>query len=299
MGSGAGDVAMNERRAAILFLAPGLAIILLFFLLPVGASLLLSITDFDIYALADVHNVRIIAFRNYSQLLGDALFWKALGNTLYFAAVGGPLTVIVSLAMALLVNAKTARWKPLFRTIYFAPVVTTVVAVAVVWKYLYNPKFGLFNRGLELLHIPPIDFLGDPHWAMPAIILLSIWKNFGYTMIIFVAALQAIPEELYEAARIDGANAIQQFRHVTLPMLGPTFVFVGIITAIGFLQLFPEPYVMTGGGPVNATLSVVMLMYEQGFKFWKMGYAAAVAFLLFLVIGLATLLQLKAQKARV
>src|SRR5207244_2480207 len=139
---------------------------------------------------------------------------------------------IVSLAMALLVNAKTARWKPLFRTIYFAPVVTTVVAVAVVWKYLYHPKFGLFNRGLELLHIPPIDFLGDPHWAMPAIILLSIWKNFGYTMIIFVAALQAIPEELYEAARIDGANAIQQFRHVTLPMLGPTFVFVGIITAL-------------------------------------------------------------------
>ena len=299
MGSGAGGVAMNERRAAILFLAPGLAIILLFFLLPVGASLLLSITDFDIYALADVHNVRIIAFRNYSQLLGDALFWKALGNTLYFAAVGGPLTVIVSLAMALLVNARTARWKPLFRTIYFAPVVTTVVAVAVVWKYLYHPRFGLFNRGLEFLHIPPIDFLGDPHWAMPAIILLSIWKNFGYTMIIFVAALQAIPEELYEAARIDGANAIQQFRHVTLPMLGPTFVFVGIITAIGFLQLFPEPYVMTGGGPVNATLSVVMLMYEQGFKFWKMGYAAAVAFLLFLVIGVATLLQLKAQKARV
>jgi multiple sugar transport system permease protein len=290
---------MNERRAATLFIAPGLTIILLFFLLPMFASLLLSLTDFDIYALADIHNIRIIALRNYSDLLGNALFWKALLNTLYFAGVGGPLTVIVSLLMALLVNAKTARWKPLFRTVYFAPVVTTVVAVAVVWKYLYHPRFGLLNRGLELLHIAPIDWLGDPHWAMPAIILLSIWKNFGYTMIIFVAALQSIPEELYEAARMDGASAIQQFRHVTLPMLSPTFVFVGIITAIGFLQLFPEPYVMTGGGPVNATLSIVMLMYERGFKFWQMGYAAALAFMLFVVIGFATLIQLKAQKARV
>ena len=287
---------MNERRAAILFLAPALAVIFLFFLLPAAASLLLSLTDFDIYALADIHNIRFIAAQNYSQLLHSALFWKALVNTLYYALVGGPLTVIVSLAMALLVNAKTARWKPLFRTVYFAPVVTTIVAVAVVWKYLYHPRFGLLDRGLALLGIAPIDWLGDPHWAMPAIILLAIWKNFGYTMIIFVAALQSIPEELYEASRIDGASAPQQFRHITLPMLGPTFVFVGIITAIGFLQLFPEPYVMTGGGPVNSTLSVVMLMYEQGFKFWRMGFAAAVAFLLFLVIGAATLVQLKAQK---
>jgi len=289
---------MNERRAAVLFLAPALAVILLFFLIPVCASLLLSITDFDIYALADIRNIRFIAFRNYSDLLRNALFWKALVNTIYFAGVGGPLTVIVSLAMGLLVNEKTARWKPLFRTVYFAPVVTTVVAVAVVWKYLYHPRFGLLNRGLELLGIAPIDWLGDPKWAMPAIILLSVWKNFGYTMIIFVAALQAIPEELYEAARIDGANAIQQFRHVTLPMLSPTFVFVGIITAIGFLQLFPEPYVMTRGGPVNSTLSLVMFMYEQGFKWWNMGYAAAVAFILFLFIGAVTLLQLKAQRTR-
>ena len=290
---------MNERRAAILFLAPALAVILLFFLVPVGASLLLSITDFDIYALADIHNIRIIALRNYSDLLRNALFWKALGNTLYFTVIGGPLTVTVSLAMALLVNAKTARWKSLFRTVYFAPVVTTVVAVAIVWKYLYHPRYGLLNRGLELIGIGPIDWLGDPKWAMPAIILLAVWKNFGYNMIIFVAALQAIPEELYEAARIDGANPVQQFRHVTLPMLSPTFVFVGIITAIGYLQLFPEPYVMTRGGPVNATLSVVMLMYEQGFRWWNMGYAAAVAFILFLFIGGATLLQLKAQRARV
>ena len=294
MGAGA---AMNERRAAILFLLPALAVILMFFLLPVCASLLLSITDFDLYALADIHNIRLVGFRNYSDLLGNSLFWKALVNTLYFTAVGGPLTVVVALASALLVNTKVARWKPLFRTIYFAPVVTTIVAVAVVWKYLYHPRYGLLNRGLELIGIAPIDWLGDPKWAMPAIILLAVWKNFGYTMIIFVAALQAIPEELYEAARIDGASALQQFRHVTLPMLGPTFMFVGIITAIGYLQFFPEPYVMTRGGPVNSTLSVVMLMYEQGFKWWNMGYAAAVAFVLFIFIAAATLVQLKVQRA--
>jgi multiple sugar transport system permease protein len=294
MGAG---TSMNERRAAILFLLPALAVILIFFLLPVCASLLLSITDFDLYALADIHNIRLVGVRNYRDLLGNALFWKALVNTLYFTAVGGPLTVVVALASALLVNTKVARWKPLFRTIYFAPVVTTIVAVAVVWKYLYHPRYGLLNRGLELIGIAPIDWLGDPKWAMPAIILLAVWKNFGYTMIIFVAALQAIPEELYEAARIDGANALQQFRHVTLPMLGPTFVFVGIITAIGYLQFFPEPYVMTRGGPVNSTLSVVMLMYEQGFKWWNMGYAAAVAFVLFIFIAAATLVQLKVQRA--
>ena len=289
---------MNERRAALLFIAPALTIILLFFLIPVGASFLLSLTDFDIYALADIHNIRLVALRNYQELIRNPLFWKALGNTLYFTLVGGPLTVTLALAIALLVNAKAARWKALYRTVYFAPVVTTVVAVAVVWKYLYHPRYGLLNRGLELIGIAPIDWLGDPRWAMPAIIILGIWKNFGYNMIIFVAALQGIPEELYEAARIDGANAIQQFRHVTLPLLGPTFVFVGIITAIAYLQFFPEPYVMTRGGPVNSTLSIVMLMYEQGFRWWNMGFAASVAFILFLVIGIATLLQLQVQKSR-
>ena len=289
---------MNERRAALLFLAPALLIITVFFLIPVGASFLLSVTDFDIYALADTGNIRFVGLKNYAELMGNPLFWKALLNTLYYTLVGGPLTVTLSLATALLVNAKSARWKGFYRTVYFAPIVTSVVAVAVVWKYLYHPKFGLFNRGLALLGIAPIDWLGDPKWAMPAIILLGVWKNFGYNMIIFVAALQGIPDELYEAARIDGASALQQFRHVTLPLLGPTFVFVGIITAIGYLQLFPEPYVMTRGGPVYSTLSIVMLMYEQGFRWWNMGFAASVAFVLFIVIAIVTVIQLRIQKAR-
>jgi len=287
-----------ETRAAILFLAPAIVVLGLFFFLPVFAGFALSLTDFDLYSIGDLHNVRFIALRNYKDVLTNGVFWTALLNTLYFALAGGPLTVAASLGAALLVNAKSARWKPLFRTIYFAPVVTTLVAVAVVFRFLYNPQFGMFNRLLALVHLPPVDWLGNPHWAMPAIILVAVWKNFGYNMIIFIAGLQNIPEELYEASRIDGAGTWRQFRHVTLPMLGPTFLFVGIVTAIGYLQLFAEPYVMTHGGPLDKTLSAVMMMYEQGFRWWRMGYAAAIAFILFLVIAAATALQMKVQEQR-
>lgn len=288
----------GEARAAALFLLPALAVLGLFFFLPVVAGFLLSLTDFDIYAIGDVHNVRFMALHNYTAVLRSDIFWTALGNTLYFSLVGGPLTVAVSLGAALLVNAKAARWKPLFRTIYFAPVVTTLVAVAIVFRFLYHPRFGALNQALSLFGVPRIDWLSDPRWAMPAIILLAVWKNFGYNMVIFIAGLQGIPEELYEAARIDGASAWRQFRHVTLPMLGPTFLFVGIVTAIGYLQLFPEPYVMTYGGPLNKTLSAVMLMYKEGFRWWRMGYAAAIAFLLCVVIAAATALQMRLQEKR-
>ena len=287
----------SETRAAILFLTPAVTVLTLFFLIPVGAALLLSLTDFDIYAVADISNVRFVAFKNYAALLTTPIFWKALRNTLYFALIGGPLTVGLALVTALMVSSKLARFRGLFRTIFFAPVVTTMVAVAIVFRYLFHTRFGMINFGLEAIGIPTVDWLGDPRWAMPAIIILAVWKNFGYTMIIFIAGLQSIPEELYEAARIDGAGWWSQFRRITIPLLAPTFVFVGIVTAIGYLQLFAEPYVMTpDGGPLDSTLSVVMLMYLQGFKWWSMGYAAAVAFLLFLVIGVATAIQLRLRK---
>jgi multiple sugar transport system permease protein len=288
----------SEARAAALFLAPALGVLLLFFFLPVAAGFALSLTDFDLYALGDLRNVRFVALANFAAALKSDIFWTALGNTLYFALVGGPVTVAVALGAALLVNARIARFKPFFRTAYFAPVVTTLVAVAIVFRFLYHPRFGALDRALGLLGLPAIDWLGDPRWAMPAIILLAVWKNFGYDMIIFLAGLQAIPEELYEAARIDGAGAVRQFRNVTLPMLGPTFLFVGIVTAVGYLQLFPEPYVMTYGGPLNRTLSGVMLMYQEGFHWWRMGYAAAVAFLLCLVIAAATALQMRFAERR-
>jgi multiple sugar transport system permease protein len=287
----------SESRAAFFFLAPAIGVIVLFFFVPVVAALALSLTDFDIYALGNFRNIRLIGLDNYIRLLQTPIFWKALRNTLYFALFGGPLTVGVALGAALLVNAKLAHWKGLFRTIYFAPVVTTLVAVAVVWRYLYHPRFGLLNQVLGYVGIAPIDWLGDPRWAMPAIILLAVWKNFGYNMIIFVAGLQSIPEELYEASRIDGANGWQQFRHVTVPMLAPTFLFVGVITAIGYFQLFAEPYIMTpSGGPLDSTISVVMLMYTQGFRWWSMGYAAAIAFVLFIVMGIGTAIQVRLQR---
>ncbi len=281
-----------ETRAAIVLLLPAMTLITVFYLVPVAGAVVLSATDFDIYSIGDPSATRFIGVGNYQDLLRNALFWRALTNTLYYSLIGGPLTILTALGAALLLNAKLARFKPLFRTIYFAPVVTTIVAVAVVFRFLYHARVGLLNRILDLAGIAPIDWLGDPRWAMPALILFGIWKNFGYAAVIFVAGLQNVPEELYEAARIDGAGPIRQFRHVTLPELGPTFVFVGVITAIGFLQAFAEPYVLTPeGGPLNATLTIVMLMYREGFRWWNMGYAAAVAFVLFALVLLGTLAQ--------
>ena len=289
----------REARAGRLFVAPAIVVIGIFFLLPAAAAFVLSLTDFDLYAIADIRNLRFVALGNYAQLFRDAVFWKAMRNTVYFALFGGPMTVALALAAALLVNAKVTRFKGLFRTIYFAPVVTTLVAVAVVFRFFYHPRIGLLNRILAWFGIGGIDWLGDPRFALFSIILLAVWKNFGYSMIIFIAGLQSIPEELYEAARIDGARAWQQFRHITVPMLRPTFLFVGVITAIGYLQLFAEPYVMTPtGGPLKSTVSVVMLMYEQGFRWWNIGFAAAIAFVLFIVIGIGTLIQVRVQRAR-
>jgi multiple sugar transport system permease protein len=282
----------------VIFLGPAMAAIGLFFFIPVLAALVLSFTDFDIYALGNFSVARFVGLRNYVQIFNDPLFWKALKNTLYFLLAGGPLSIAVSLGAALLLNAKLVRWKPLFRFVYFAPVVTTLVAVAVVWRFIYHPRFGLLNYALGLLGINPIDWLGDPNWAMPAMILLAVWKNFGYNMIIFIAGLQNIPAELYEAASIDGAGFWQRFRSVTLPLLAPTTVFITIITMIGYFQFFAEPYVMTQGGPLNSTLSIVLLMYQQGFRWWSMGYAAAIAFVLFLFILLGSAAQTWLQRRR-
>ena len=165
------------------------------------------------------------------------------GNTFYFVLVGVPLSIAASLGAALLLHSKVARMRPFFRTALFAPVVTTVVAVAVIWRYLFHTSYGMVNWGLSSLGIAPVDWLGDPAWAMPTIILFAVWKNFGYNMIIFLAGLQAIPEDLYEAARIDGASGWRQFRHVTLPMLGPVLLLVGILTMAGYFPIFAEPYV--------------------------------------------------------
>jgi multiple sugar transport system permease protein len=263
---------------------PALAVIAVFFALPVVMGLALSLTDFDLYGLADLSTVRFVGLDNYLRLLQTPPFWQALANTLYFVAVGVPASISLSLGTALLLNARIAKWQALFRTALFAPVVTTVVAVAVIWRYLLHTRYGLINQALAAIGIDPVDWLGDPRWSMPAIILFAVWKNFGYNMVILLAALQAIPGELYESARVDGAGPLRQFTDLTFPLLTPTLVMVGIMTLAGYFQLFAEPYVMTQGGPLRSTVSVLYFMYEEGFRWWNLGYASAVAFLLFLIV---------------
>ncbi|WP_045757963.1 carbohydrate ABC transporter permease [Xanthomonas albilineans] len=284
------------KRASLvgwLFAGPALIVIGVFFGVPVLSALLLSLTDFDLYALADRHNLRFVGVGNYLELLQTPMFWKSLWNTTYFVIVGVPLSIATSLGAALLLNAPVARCKALFRTALFAPVVTTLVAVAVIWRYLFHTRYGLVNYALAHVGIGPIDWLGDPHWAMPTIMLFAVWKNFGYNMVIFLAGLQAIPQDLYEAARIDGASKWRQLLHITLPMLGPVLLVVGVITVSGYFQLFAEPYVMTRGDPLQSTVSVLYYMFEEGFKWWNLGRASAVAFLLFLIILAVTTVMLR------
>ena len=293
-----GVVEARQNRAGWAFVAPALALIGVFFFVPVLAGLFLSFTDFDIYAIGRPDTARFMGLENYRQVLSNPLFWQALGNTFLFVALGGPLSAFTSLAAALLVSGKRVRFPGLFRSIFFMPVVTTLVAVAIVWRYLYHPQYGLLNWALGAVGIHPVDWLGDPHWAMFAIILMAVWKNFGYNMLIFIAGLQSIPEDLYEAAHLDGAGGWAQFRHVTLPSLAPTFLFVGVMTMLGNFQLFAEPYVMTQGGPLKATTTVVLLMYEEGFRWWRMGTAASLAFVLFVIMFLGTLIQMRLQGER-
>ncbi len=284
---------MKGSRAGWCFVAPAVIAIAVFFVGPVLAALAMSFTDFDIYALASLRNLRVVGLDNYVQLLQTPLFWQALGNTLFFVVVGVPLSIAASLAAALLLNAPLVRFKGFFRTALFAPVVTTLVAVAVVWRYLLHTRYGLINQGLGWFGIGPIDWLGDPFWALPALVLMSVWKNFGYHMIILLAGLQAIPKDLYEAASLEGASTWQQFRHVTLPTLAPMLAMVSILTMAGYFQVFAEPYVMTQGGPAQRTVTVLYLMYDEGFKWWNLGAASAVAFVLFALMFVVTLLQMR------
>lgn len=285
--------APRRSLAGLALVAPALAAILLFFFLPAGAAFLLSLTDFDLYAIASRGNLRFVGIANYTRLAYDPLFWRALANTAWFALLAGPLSIALALVAALALDARVLLGRSLFRTAFVVPVVTTLVAVAVVWRALYHPRSGLLNQALAAIGIGPIDWLGEPGSAMPAIALFAVWKGFGFHMLVFLASLQAIPERLYEAARIDGAGRRSQLRSITLPMLRPTFVFVGVMTVIGCLQLFAEPYVMTGGGPADSTLSLVLLMYRQGFRWWSLGSATAIAFVLFAIMLAVSALALR------
>jgi len=283
---------MKTGRAGWTFVAPALAIVGLFFFVPVAAAFALSLTDFDIYALANLRNLRFVGLRNYGELLANPLFWQAVGNTLYFVVVGVPLSIGASLGAALLLDSRLARFKGFFRTALFAPVVTTLVAVAVIWRFLLQPDSGLVNTMLGWVGINGPNWLGSTTWSMPSLIVMASWRNFGTAMIIFLAGLQSVPVMLHEAAAIDGASTWQRFRHITLPLLRPTLLFVSITTGVGYLQFFEEPLVMTKGGPLDSTISMSMFTYKQ-FGFGNYGFAAATSYVLFVIIVALTAAQFR------
>ncbi|KQM70938.1 carbohydrate ABC transporter permease [Sphingomonas sp. Leaf20] len=281
----------RQERAAWLFSAPVLAIIALVFVLPTALAMALSVTDYSIYALADWANLRFVGLGNFIDLFSTPLFWRAIGNTALFALLGVPMAIGASLAVALLLNDATVRWKPLWRVLLFAPYVTSIVATAVVWRFLFNERSGLINRALATVGAAPVDWLGNPHTSIPAILIFVTWKIFGYNMIVFTAALSAVPQDLMEAARLDGADRWGRFRHVTLPAIGPTLLLAAVMSVAGFLQIFAEPYVMTLGGPAQSTTTILYFMFDEGFKWWNLGQASAVAFVLFLMILALTMIQ--------
>lgn len=286
----------RQARAGLGFVLPVMLGTLLVLVIPTIGAALLSVTDFDIYALADVANLRFVGAGNYVELLRMPLFWRAVGNTAVFAAIGVPAAIATSLGVALLISSATVRWQPVWRVVLFAPYVTTLVATAVVWRYMFDTHNGLLNYMLSLLGIAPIDWLGDPRTSIPATLIFIVWKAFGYNMLVFIAALSTVPQELAEAARLDGAGAWARFRHVTLPAIGPALLLAAVLSVANFIQIFTEPYVMTHGGPAQSTVTVLYFMFDQGFTWWNLGMASAVAMIVFVLILLLTAVQARLGK---
>lgn len=285
-----------NKRAPYIFIAPTLILLSLFSLIPILVALVISFTDMNLGGLADLSSVQFIGFTNFAEVLTDRVFIKAIFNTLFYVIIGVPLVILVSLCIALLINLGTSKIFKAFRVIYYLPSVTNIVAVAVVWSYLYNPSLGLFNYLLNMAGLSDVPWLTEPTVAKLSLILLALWKAVGLNMIIFIAALQGIPKTYYEAAQLDGANTWQQVTNITIPMLRFAIFFVSITTMIGWLQFFEEPFVMTDGGPLDGTLSVALFIYQNGFSFNNFGYAASGSFVLFVSIIAITLVQLRLQK---
>ena len=277
--------------AGYLFLLPNIVGFLVFSSIPVLVTLGISTLDWDM-----IRTPTFVGIGNYAVLVTqDAVFRQVLGNTAFYVVGTVPAGIVLSLLLALAMNAQL-RGITFFRAIFFVPVITSAVAVAMVWRWLYNRDFGLINLALHAVGLPAIPWLSSSAWAMPAIILMAIWKRVGYDMVIYLAGLQAIPPQLYEAAQIDGAGRWRRFWHITLPLLTPTTFFISVISIIGSFQVFDLAFILTSGGPGNATNTMVMYVYNQAFQFFHMGYAAAVAWVLFLIILAITLVQWRIQR---
>jgi len=284
----------REAITGYLFIAPGMLLFFVFVFVPMVAALCFSFTRYDI-----LHAPKWIGLKNYAALCNDALFWKSLGNTARYAVGTIPTGMALALGLALLLN-RPLRGIALFRAAYYVPVVTSLVAVAMVWMWLYAAQnYGLLNYLLSLFGVDNQQWLGDPNQALPAIMAMSVWKGLGFGMVVYLAGLQGIPPHLYEAATIDGAGGWARFRHITWPLLKPTTFFLFVTSIIGASQVFGQVYVMTNGGPVNSTTTVVHQIFQNSFKFLEMGYASAMAFVLFVLLFTLSFLNWKFLKSEV
>jgi multiple sugar transport system permease protein len=270
--------ARQMRRNAWIFLAVPLALFAVFMLLPMVIAAVISFTDYAI-----VGDWTWVGFENYTRIFQDSFFWIALRNTAWYTLLYVPLGLVIALSTAVLLNRRRGAVR-LFRTLFYIPVVSSTVATATIWYWLLNPQKGLLNVALGWIGIDGPAWLYDSQWAMPAIVLMSVWAGFGANMIIFLGGLQGVPGDLYEAARLDGANAWQQFRYVTLPSLSRTTFLVSTLLIIGAFQVFDQAYVLTKGGPGNSTVTMVYYIYNKGFGALEMGYASALSFVLFVII---------------
>jgi multiple sugar transport system permease protein len=280
-----GSAKVKEAIAGYLFLMPNIVGFIIFTIFPVIGSLLLSFADWNL-----INAPRIVGVQNYQNILGDQVYWQSLINTAIFSLGNVSLNIALALGLAILLNKKI-RGVEFFRAAFFLPVVCSTVAVALIWQWLFDRQMGLLNYVLSWFKLGPYPWICSPQWALPSVILVSVWKGIGYNMVIFLAALQGVPGELYEVARIDGANGWQSFLHVTWPMISPATFFVTVTSIINSFQVYDITTVLTNGGPGNATNTLVMYIYQSAFQFFKMGYASAVAYTLFGIVLVFTIMQ--------
>lgn len=277
-----------QPRAGLLFLLPSALIIGVFVLYPIARSLWMSLHDWSMFRL--VHP--FVGLANYAELAGDPRFWNALRNTAVFTVATVPLQVGIGLALAVALS-RASWWSVFLRSVYFFPVISSFATMAIVWRFLLSADVGPTASWLRAAGLQPLDPLHSTALALPAVIMVGLWKNIGFTMVILLAALQDVPESLKEAAVLDGASRWRRFVHVTIPSIRHALLFTSVIAVIASLQVFDQVYVMTRGGPLFKTETLVTYMYEQGFSQYRSGYAAAIAWVLFLVIMLVSLVQLR------
>lgn len=290
---------IKKMKYPYIFISPTIIILFTFSIIPIIIAFVISFTDMNIKGLADFSNISFVGFENYIKLFKDDLFLKAASNTLFYVVVGVPMVIVLSLSIAILLNYESNIIFRTARMFFYAPAITNVVAVAVIWGFLYNSNYGLFNQVLGFFGAGPIPWLQDVRFSKISLILLAVWKAIGINMLIFLAALKGIPKSYYEAAEIDGAKKWKQLRYITIPLLSFSIFFVTITTLIGWIQFFEEPLVMTKGGPLNSTLSMALLIYQDGFTKSNFGYAAAGSFVLFAAIIIVTIIQFKIKKSNI